>query len=169
MCLHFGVQESVYRMSVPISGLDLQLITFFSQKHVQIQVELLRNVYKIGQVQQQQVVCCLINVTKMHALTNLSTVTCFFYEPLTSTTSPGLIRLRRAHWSRQQPCSQFREPWKHRRTEEVAKGKESFIRGRRDAGQPGHAVPLEHQKTSTESICRAEKRLVSGWAVPLGE
>lgn len=46
----------------------------------------------------------------MHALINLSTVTCFFYDSLTSTTSSGLIRLRPAHWSRQQPWSQVISP-----------------------------------------------------------
>lgn len=91
------VQDSVYQMSVYVSGLDLQLITFFSGKEVQIHVKLLRNSYKKRQVQQPQAVCCLIDVIKMHALINLSTVTCFFYDPLTSTTSPGLIRLRPAH------------------------------------------------------------------------
>lgn len=62
-----------------------------------MQVELLRNSYKTGQVQQPQAVCCLINVIKMHALINLSTVSGFFYDPLTSTTSSGLIRLRQTH------------------------------------------------------------------------
>lgn len=43
-----------------------------------MQVELLRNSYKTGQVQQPQAVGCLINVIKMHALINLSTVSGFF-------------------------------------------------------------------------------------------
>lgn len=34
----------------------------------------------------------------------------FFYDPLTSTTSSGLIRLRQTHWSRQLPCSQVISP-----------------------------------------------------------
>lgn len=51
----------------------------------------------------------------MHALINLSTVSCFHYDPLTSTTSSGLIRLRPTHWSRQLPYSQVISPetaWK---------------------------------------------------------
>lgn len=62
-----------------------------------MQLELLRNSFKAGQVQQPQAVCCLINVIKMHALINLSALSCFLYDPLTSTTSSGLIRLRPTH------------------------------------------------------------------------
>lgn len=104
------VHDSVYQIFVYISGLYLQLITFdfFSEKEVQTQVELFS--FKTEQVQQLQALCCFVNVIKMHALINLSTVSYFLYDPLSSTTSSGLIRLRPTHWSKQLPCSQVISP-----------------------------------------------------------
>lgn len=91
------VQDLVSQIFLCISGLYLQLTTFvfFSEKEVQMQIELLS--FKTEQVQQLQAVSCFVNVIEIHALINLSTLSCFPYDPLTSTVSSGLIRLRPTH------------------------------------------------------------------------